>query len=45
MASCSQYFRFLKRITAHVMNLMTSLVAPIHRLDYYDEAKDDRVEL
>jgi phosphate transport system protein len=39
------YFRFLKRITAHVMNLLTSLVAPVHRLDYYDEAKDDRVEL
>jgi Na+/phosphate symporter len=38
------YFRFLKRITAHVMNLMTALVAPIDRLDYYDEAKDDRVE-
>jgi hypothetical protein len=37
------YFRFLKRITAHVMNLMTALVAPIHRLDYYDEAKDDRI--
>jgi phosphate uptake regulator len=39
------YFRFLKRITAHVMNLMTALVAPVHRLDYYDEAKEDRVEL
>lgn len=39
------YFRFLKRITAHVMNLMTALVAPIHRLDYYDEDKDDRVEI
>jgi len=39
------YFRFLKRITAHVMNFLTSLVAPIHRLDYYDEEKDDRVEL
>jgi phosphate uptake regulator len=39
------YFRFLKRITAHVMNFLTSLVAPIDRLDYYDEAKDDRVEL
>jgi phosphate transport system protein len=39
------YFRFLKRITAHVMNLLTSLVAPIHRLDYYDEDKEDRVEL
>jgi phosphate uptake regulator len=36
------YFRYLKRITAHVMNLMTSLVMPIDRLDYYDEAKEDR---
>ena len=36
------YFRFLKRITAHVMNFLTSLVMPIDRLDYYDEAKDDR---
>lgn len=39
------YFRFLKRITAHIMNLMTALVAPVDRLDYYDEAKDDRGEL
>ncbi len=39
------YFRFLKRITAHVMNLLTSLVAPIHRLDYYDEDPDDRVDI
>jgi phosphate uptake regulator len=36
------YYRFLKRITAHVMNLLTSLVRPIDQLDYYDEAKDDR---
>ena len=36
------YYRFLKRITAHVMNLLTSLVMPIDRLDYYDEARDDR---
>ncbi|MEN8235358.1 MAG: PhoU domain-containing protein [Actinomycetota bacterium] len=36
------YFRFLKRITAHVMNFLTSLVLPVDRLDYYDEAKDDR---
>ena len=35
-------FRFLKRITAHVMNFLTSLVLPVDRLDYYDEAKDDR---
>lgn len=36
------YFRFLKRITAHVMNTLTALVMPIDQLDYYDEAKDDR---
>ncbi len=36
------YFRFLKRITAHVMNFLTSLVLPVDRLDYYDEPKDDR---
>ena len=36
------YYRYLKRITAHLMNMMTSLVAPLDRLDYYDEAKDDR---
>lgn len=33
------YFRFLKRITAHVMNTMTSLVLPIDMLDYYDEPR------
>ncbi len=36
------YFRFLKRITAHVMNFLTSLVMPVDRLDYYDEVKEDR---
>lgn len=36
------YFRFLKRITAHVMNFLTALVMPIDQLDYYDEIKEDR---
>lgn len=36
------YFRYLKRLTAHLMNLLTSLVMPIDRLDYYDEEKEDR---
>jgi phosphate transport system protein len=36
------YFRFLKRTTAHVMNVLTALVAPLDRLDYYDETKEDR---
>lgn len=36
------YYRYLKRITAHVMNFLTSLVMPVDRLDYYDEEKEDR---
>ena len=39
------YFRFLKRITAHVMNLLTALVMPVDQLDYYDESKEDRREM
>ena len=34
--------RYLKRITAHLMNVISSLVMPVHRLDYYDEKKADR---
>lgn len=36
------YYRYLKRITAHLMNILTSLVMPVDRLDYYDEAREDR---
>ena len=36
------YFRYLKRTTAHVMNVLTSLVQPLDRLDHYDETKEDR---
>lgn len=36
------YYRFLKRTTAHVMNVLTALTQPLDRLDYYDEAKEDR---
>jgi phosphate uptake regulator len=43
-ATRALYYTYLKRITAHVMNLMTSLILPVHQLDYYDEAKDDRLE-
>ena len=35
-------YRYFKRITAHAMNVLTSLVMPIDRLDYYDEDKADR---
>ena len=34
--------RYLKRISAHLMNVLTSLVMPVDRLDYYDEQKSDR---
>ena len=34
--------RYLKRITSHLMNVVTSLVMPLERLDYYDEKKADR---
>ena len=36
-------FRFLKRITAHALNVLTSLVMPLDRLDFYDEDKADRL--
>ncbi|MEC8948297.1 MAG: PhoU domain-containing protein [Actinomycetota bacterium] len=35
-------YRFLKRITAHSMNVVTAVVMPVDRLDYYDEAGDTR---
>ena len=35
-------YRYFKRITAHLLNILTSLVMPIDRLDYYDEDKADR---
>ena len=34
--------RYLKRITSHLMNVITALVMPLERLDYYDEKKADR---
>ncbi len=36
------FYRFEKRIAAHLMNLVSSLVLPVDELDYYDEDKDDR---
>jgi phosphate uptake regulator len=31
--------RFYKRIGAHVLNVLSSVVMPLHKLDYYDEKK------
>jgi phosphate uptake regulator len=36
------YYRYLKRIVAHLMNLLTALTMPLDRLDYFDEDAADR---
>ncbi len=36
------YYRYLKRIVAHLMNLLTALTMPLDRLDYFDEAPAGR---
>ena len=35
-------YRYLSRITAHLMNVLTAVVMPLDRLDYWDEDKADR---
>lgn len=39
------YYRYLKRITAHLMNVLTALTMPIDHLAYFDEAEEDRMPL
>jgi phosphate uptake regulator len=34
--------RFYKRIAGHVLNILTSVVMPLHKLDYYDEEEIER---
>jgi phosphate transport system protein len=34
--------RYLKRIVAHLMNVLSSVVMPIDQLDYFDEDPEDR---
>ena len=36
------FYRYLKRITAHLMNVLTALTMPVDRLAYYDEDRRDR---
>ena len=31
------FFRFLKRISAHLGNIASTVVMPLHKIDYYDE--------
>ena len=35
-------YRYYKRIVGHLMNLLSAVVMPLDRLDYFDEAKFDR---
>ena len=35
-------YRFLKRVTAHSLNVVSAVVMPVDRLDYFDEDGEDR---
>ncbi|CAN5708238.1 phosphate signaling complex protein PhoU [soil metagenome] len=35
-------FRYLKRVVAHLMNVLSAVVMPVDRLDYFDEDPEDR---
>jgi len=35
-------YRYIKRVTAHAMNIVSSIVMPIDKLDYFDEDKPSR---
>jgi phosphate transport system protein len=34
--------RYLKRVVAHLMNLLSAVVMPLDRIDYFDEDPEDR---
>ncbi len=35
-------YRYFKRIVAHLMNVLSAVVMPVDRLDYFDEDPEDR---
>jgi phosphate uptake regulator len=35
-------YRYLKRVVAHLMNLLSAVIMPIDMLDYFDEDPEDR---
>lgn len=35
-------YRYLKRVVAHLMNVISAVIMPIDRLDYFDEDPEDR---
>lgn len=36
-------YRYLKRVVAHLMNLLSAVIMPVDRLDYFDEDPEDRL--
>ena len=34
--------RYLKRVVAHLMNLLSAVIMPVDRIDYFDEDPEDR---
>ncbi len=42
VAGTAMTYRYLKRVLAHSMNIITSVVVPLDRLDYYDEDEHGR---
>jgi len=34
--------RYLKRVVAHLMNMLTAVIMPLDRIDYFDEDPEDR---
>ena len=41
-AATALCYRYYKRVLAHLLNIVTSIVMPIDKLDYYDEDKATR---
>lgn len=41
-ANSALAYRYFKRVNAHALNIITSLLVPLDRLDYWDEDEDGR---
>jgi phosphate transport system protein len=35
-------YRYIKRVVAHLLNVLSAVVMPVHKLDYFDEDPEDR---
>ena len=38
-------WRYFKRVVAHLMNVLSAVIMPLDRLDYFDEDPEDRADL